>query len=111
MSTFIWIALMCCVTIIICKVINTISYHKALNTERDLYSGVIRTTKSGKKLKKSPYSLRRTQARNGNWGYSVCKSGSLVVGSDYRYQVLSLEDATELMNEMERVDGCEQTIF
>ncbi|BEH88451.1 hypothetical protein [Klebsiella phage phiKp_21] len=107
---FIIVAVICCVTVIICKSIQVKSYHKALEMEKNLYSTEI----SGEdpNAKKSPYSLtRELHVESETWGWTVNRNGEKVKSSNGYYQILNLDKAQELMNTMEKIDGYKITKF
>ncbi len=109
MSDFILLALICCSTIILCKLIQAWAFKSALRDEHDFYRGVVK----GETRKKtgSPFSLSRVRhSRSGEWGYTVTKNGKYVTHNN-TYQIMNLEGAKELMWELEDIAGYERTIF
>lgn len=108
MSNVIILAIICCVTIILCKLIQTWAYKSALQDEHDFYRGVVRGEGKNKKTN-SPYSLERVRhTRSGAWGYAITKNGKKVT-HDGTYQILDLNSAKELMWEFEDIAGYERT--
>lgn len=106
--TFIICTVICCITIIICKLIQANSYSNALEQERRLYSTEILDEEYGGKP--SPYSLERNMhSATQQWGYVVTKNGDKIKSSSGHYQILQLHDARDLMNELERIEGYKQT--
>lgn len=108
--TLIIVAIICCVTIVICKLIQISSYHKALEMERELYSTEI--IGEDPNAKKSPYTLtREMHSTTQSWGWTVNKDGVKVKSESGYYQILDLSKARELMNLMEENEGYEKTKF
>lgn len=110
MLTVILCTLMCCVTIIICRLINNASLEKAFEHERNLKE---LENPTPFKKQKSPYSLRRVlHSKSKKWGYCLLEGGGIYTSVDGYYEVnYDIKDAIELLWTMEDLGNYERTKF
>lgn len=108
----VFLILACCVTIIICKLISANAHKKALLIERRLYSTEILGEEPEEYNKpKSPYKLLRDRGRTGVWGYCITENGQIMTSSEGYYSLNELNDAKELLWELESIGGYAKTKF
>ncbi|MFS8319984.1 hypothetical protein ACMG5I_03540 [Escherichia coli] len=104
-----WIfTLICCITIVLCRLIHVYSYHKALRIEQETYL----KNQPPKKLP-SPYGLKREMhSKSKEWGYAITKNGYIYTASNGYFQIHhKLEVAVKILWEMEDIGGYERTKF
>lgn len=108
MSDVILLAIICCSTIILCKLIQVWAFKSALQEEHDFYRGTVKGER--KKKSDSPYSLLRVRHSSGVWGYAVTKNGKYVEHNNM-YQIQDIDKAKDLLWELEDIEGYERTLF
>ncbi|EHU8781008.1 hypothetical protein N0S44_000243 [Escherichia coli] len=108
MMSFITFTIICCITIIICRLIHVYSYHKALRIEQEIY-----IENQPKKKPPSPYGLKREMhSKSKEWGYAITKHGYIYTASNGYFQIHhNLDVAVKILWEMEDIGGYERTEF
>lgn len=104
-----------CLTYFICKKIQTNAYIKVhlehLDFERAKY---INANPSMDKRKESPYKLKRVMHKESQqWGYTIAykvDNENYTCPNGY-YQILDIEKAKKVLNEMEMVEGYIKTTW
>ncbi|HBN4943311.1 TPA: hypothetical protein L2Y74_001088 [Escherichia coli] len=103
--------IICCITIVLCRLIHVYSYHKALRIEQEIYN----ENREPEPFKKppSPYGLKREMhSQSKKWGYAITKNGYIYTASNGYFQIHhELEVAVQILWEMEDIGGYERTKF
>lgn len=111
MINLIYFTIICCITIVLCRLIHVYSYHKALRIEQEIYNE--NREPEPEKLPRSPYALKREMhSESKKWGYAITKNGYIYTAANGYFQIHhDLSVAIGILWEMEDIGGYERTKF